>query len=152
MKSLFAGKEGVRIARPAKRAELRVRDLDDAVTAENVVAAMASFGGYGPGDVRTGTICAGANGLGTMWVQCPLASAKRILDGGCLRVGWAAVRVEALAWRPLQCYRCMQWGHVRPICTSGTDRSQVLCPPFLDPRRFWGTAGPAGGAHDEASP
>ncbi|XP_032686583.1 uncharacterized protein LOC116851362 [Odontomachus brunneus] len=66
IRTLFAEEEGVRIARPAKRAELRVRDLDDAVTTEDVVAAVASFGGCGPEDIRAGAIRAKANGLSTM--------------------------------------------------------------------------------------
>ncbi|XP_032675609.1 uncharacterized protein LOC116846184 [Odontomachus brunneus] len=87
MRTLFAEEKEVRIARPAKRVEFPVRDLNDAVTTENVVTAIASSGGCKPEDVKVGAIRSGANGLGTMWVQCPLASARKVLDGGRLRVG-----------------------------------------------------------------
>ncbi|XP_032664103.1 uncharacterized protein LOC116840888 [Odontomachus brunneus] len=156
MRTLFAEEKEVRIARPAKRVELRVRDLDDAMTMEDVITAIALSGGCGPEDVKVGAIRAGANGLGTMWVQCPLASAKKVLDGGRLRVGWTTVRVEALAGRPLQCYRCMQRGHVRATYTSVMDCSglcyrcgrdghrtaecggQVECPVCRDAKRSCG--------------
>ncbi|XP_032677056.1 uncharacterized protein LOC116846829 [Odontomachus brunneus] len=50
MSVLFADKRDVRIARPTKRADIRVRDLDDAVAAEDVISAVAIAGGCGPGD------------------------------------------------------------------------------------------------------
>jgi hypothetical protein len=42
---VFAGSEGVKVARPYKKAELRLKDLDDATTTTKVVAAVASSGG-----------------------------------------------------------------------------------------------------------
>ncbi|XP_032688786.1 uncharacterized protein LOC116852465 [Odontomachus brunneus] len=66
MRILFVEEKEVCITRPAKRVEIRVRDLDDAVTTENVVTAIASSGGCGPEDIKVGAIRAGANGLGTM--------------------------------------------------------------------------------------
>ncbi|XP_032690357.1 uncharacterized protein LOC116853399 [Odontomachus brunneus] len=128
MRTLFAGEKEVRIALPAKTVVLRVRDLDDAVTAEDVVIAIKSSGGCGPEDVRTGAIRAEANGLGTMWVQCPLASAKKVLDGGRLRVGWATVRVETLAGCPPRALLPLRSG-----CPQGG--GQVKCPVCRDAKR-----------------
>ncbi|XP_032671665.1 uncharacterized protein LOC116844352 [Odontomachus brunneus] len=52
MAALFADKGDVRIARPAKRADIRVRDLDDAATVEDVVSAVAVAGGCRPGEIE----------------------------------------------------------------------------------------------------
>lgn len=47
--------------------------------------------------------------MGTVWVPC-----CRGKEGDC---------VEALGTRPLQCYRCMEFVHVRQDCTCGVDRT-----------------------------
>lgn len=37
---------------------------------------------------------------------------------------WVTARVKLLQSRPMQCYRCLQKGHVRAQCTSDVDRSE----------------------------
>ncbi|XP_032689115.1 uncharacterized protein LOC116852661 [Odontomachus brunneus] len=101
MRSLFAEEKEVRIARLAKKTELRVRDLYDAVTMEDVVTAIVSSGGCGPEDVKVGAVRAGANGLGTMWVQCPLTSAKKVWT-----VAASVWGGPPSVWRPSRGARC----------------------------------------------
>lgn len=78
MRNLFAGNEEVRIARPIKTSELRIKDLDDSVTAEEVALAVAEAGECQTADVKAGTISRASNGLGTIWVRCPLTAAGKI--------------------------------------------------------------------------
>ncbi|XP_029160219.1 DNA-binding protein HEXBP-like [Nylanderia fulva] len=40
-----------------------------------------------------------------------------------MRIGWAIVRAEILEARPLQCYKCLEGGHVRARCPNNVDRS-----------------------------
>ncbi|XP_032686453.1 uncharacterized protein LOC116851280 [Odontomachus brunneus] len=87
MAALFADKEDVRIARPTKRVDIRVRDLDDAATVEDVISAVAVAGGCGPGDLKAGQIRLGPDRMGTLWLRCPLAVAKKVTDRGRIRVG-----------------------------------------------------------------
>lgn len=61
--------------------------------------------------------------MGTVWVRCPLTTANQLSAKGHLKIGWALVRVELLENRPLQCYRCLEGGHVRARCPNNTDRS-----------------------------
>ncbi|XP_024869086.1 uncharacterized protein LOC112452881 [Temnothorax curvispinosus] len=42
---LFEGRSDVKVSRPMKTAEIRVLDLDDSVTAENLAEAIAELGG-----------------------------------------------------------------------------------------------------------
>ncbi|KYN06984.1 hypothetical protein ALC62_02060 [Cyphomyrmex costatus] len=42
---------------------------------------------------------------------------------GRIRVGWVSARVQFLPVRPLQCFKCMELGHVRVSCTSAVVRS-----------------------------
>lgn len=68
------------------------------------------------------TFCAD-RGMGTFWVRCPVAVANKMVAAKKLRVGWVNTRVEALEPRLLQCYRCLEKGHVQAQCRGGTDRA-----------------------------
>lgn len=100
--SLFAGKEEVRIARPTKTVELRIRNLDDSVTAEEVALAVAESGECLLTEIKRGAVSRALNGLGQV------AAANRIVAAGRIRVGWASARVELLDVRPLQCFECLE--------------------------------------------
>ncbi|XP_011858169.1 PREDICTED: uncharacterized protein LOC105555737 [Vollenhovia emeryi] len=115
--------EGVRVTRPVKLAELRIKDLDDSVSQEEVREAVERAGLCPGQDVRVGPIRRATNGLGAAWTQCPLEAAKRVAALGRLRIGWVSARVDLLEARPLVCYRCLERGHVRAQCRSKVDRS-----------------------------
>ncbi|KMQ82181.1 putative 50 kda protein in type i retrotransposable element r1dm [Lasius niger] len=40
-----------------------------------------------------------------------------------IKIGWALARVELLEPRPLQCYKCLEGGHVRARCPNNVNRS-----------------------------
>nr|XP_037869235.1 uncharacterized protein LOC119629004 [Bombyx mori] len=94
--------EDVRVSRPMKTAEMRIAGLDDSVTSEEVVAAVARSGECPSDKVRAGDIRTDATGLGVVWVRCPVASAKKIALSGRLLVGWVAARVKLLQPRALR--------------------------------------------------
>lgn len=114
--------EEVRVSRPLKSAELRISELDDSVTSEEVAAAVAQHGGCSLESVKTGPIRRAFKDSGTVWVRCPVAAAKK-LSSGRLMVGWVSAHVSLLTSRPMQCYRCHQMGHVKTNCPSEVDRS-----------------------------
>ncbi|XP_032688803.1 uncharacterized protein LOC116852480 [Odontomachus brunneus] len=111
MSALFAKKEDVRIARPVKKADIRLRNLDDATTVEDVVSVVAVVWGCGLGDSKAGVIRTGTGRMGTLWIQCPLTAARKLLDARHLKAGCppSSVRVEALTKRPIQCFKCLEW-------------------------------------------
>lgn len=113
----------VKVSRPCKTAEMRVLDLDDAVTPEEVAEAVAREGGCRPDEVRAGTIRRGPSGLGTCWVRGPVVAIKCITTAGRLGIGWVKARAELLRAQPLRCFRCLHIGHVRTKCTLAEDRS-----------------------------
>ncbi|XP_011858938.1 PREDICTED: uncharacterized protein LOC105556455 [Vollenhovia emeryi] len=117
--------EGVRVARPVKTAELRIKNLDESITQDEIRDAVARAGQCSSQDIKLGPIRVAANGLGTVWAQCPLVAAKRVAEPGRIRVGWVAARVELLEARPLVCFRCLERGHVRAQCKSKEDRTNV---------------------------
>lgn len=124
MAGIFEGDEA-RVARPSKKAELRVTGLIDSVTVGEVVSAIARGGGCKEEEVVAGQIRSPSSSkLGSLWLRCPITAARKVAVAGRLTVGWTTVKVEALAARPLQCYRCLEAGHVKSQCKAGVDRSR----------------------------
>jgi len=116
---------GVKVARPVKCVELRVTKLDDAATCENIALAIAELGGCAPADIKVAPPRRAAQGLFAAWVRCPETAAYRVAKAGKVTVGWAQAKVESLKARPLQCYRCLEFGHTRQRCTATTDRGNI---------------------------
>ncbi|KAL0891779.1 hypothetical protein ABMA27_015046 [Loxostege sticticalis] len=122
LKQIFA--EGdVKISRPTKCSELRVSGLDDAVTAEEIAAAVAKLGDCPVEQVKVGTPRSDHTGLFASWVRCPVAAAKKVVEGRLL-VGWVAARVKLLPSREMRCFRCLEAGHVQAVCPVEVDRSR----------------------------
>jgi len=124
LREALADRQGVAVTRPTKTAEIRVRDLEDSVSAADVAAALAEKGGCHPNEITVGPIRRWTvNGLGTAWVRCPLTAANRLAREGAVRVGWTRARVEVLPERALRCFKCWGMGHVRAACSSEVDRT-----------------------------
>ncbi|XP_067216852.1 uncharacterized protein [Linepithema humile] len=115
--------EEVIISRLSVKGELRIIGLDDSVDAAEVQGAVAEKGGCTVEEVRVGQIQRMTNGLGLIWVQCPLVAAVRMNGLKKFRLGWSTVKVELLRTRPVQCFKCWQFGHMRASCSSSEDRS-----------------------------
>ncbi|KAF9803451.1 hypothetical protein SFRURICE_005255, partial [Spodoptera frugiperda] len=109
---LFAAKlrEGIadvaKVARPVKSATLEVVDLDDSVSVNEVVAAIAAAGGCSVEAVHGRPIRTGRRGLGTTRVDCPVTAAKAVLKRtkGRLLIGFSSAVVRALEEQPLRCF------------------------------------------------
>ncbi|XP_011688863.1 PREDICTED: uncharacterized protein LOC105450628 [Wasmannia auropunctata] len=119
--------EGVRVARPTRRAELRLSNLDDLGTIAEIERVISQVGGAKLEEVRVGNKRVQRNGLWSVIVQCPLECAVKIIKAPRVRIGWTVARVELLKKRPLQCFHCLAVGHVRDRCPSAADRSGLCC-------------------------
>lgn len=116
------GEEAV-VSRPSIKGELRLIGLDDWTTADEARYVLADIGRCNPEDVKTGPIRKMLNGLGTVWAQCSIAAALQITKIGKIKIGWTVARLELLKARPLQCYRCWEFGHVRSGCKVDKNRN-----------------------------
>ncbi|XP_049868205.1 translation initiation factor IF-2-like [Pectinophora gossypiella] len=112
----------VKVSRPTKCAQMRVVGLDDSVTAQEVVEAVAKVGGCAADGIKAGAIREGAGGMGSLLLSCPFAAAKKGAQGRLL-VGWTSAQVKVLEPRPLRCFRCLDTGHTHALCKSEVDRS-----------------------------
>lgn len=123
LREVLSNNEGVRIARPVTMAELRITGLDDASTVEGVAAAVAETGGCSMGEVGIGDLKATPSGLMAVWARCPKSAADKVAKAGKIKVGWTMAKVETLKARPLQCHKCLCFGHVMAHCPAEEDRS-----------------------------
>ncbi|XP_026824278.1 formin-like protein 5 [Ooceraea biroi] len=101
------------VVRPTKKAEMMVRGLEDSISANEVAAAIATAGGCSPTLVETGPIKEAPDGLGRIWVRCPAVAALKVAKQARIQIGWTRVGVVLLEPRPLQCYKCLEVGHVQ---------------------------------------
>ncbi|XP_060810076.1 uncharacterized protein LOC132904320 [Amyelois transitella] len=115
------------VSRPLKSVDVRVLELCDSATPALVCSAIARAGQCPESEIRVGDIREDRSGVRTAWVRCPIAAAKRLTANGTrLLVGWVSAQVKLLPARPMQCFRCLETGHVSQRCTAESDRS-LLC-------------------------
>ncbi|VVC88910.1 unnamed protein product [Leptidea sinapis] len=108
------------VNRPVKSADVRISGLEDSVTVEDVVAAIAAKGECPSEQVRAGRLV-----MGSLIITCPVTAARAITQGR-LCIGWSVARVTLLGGRPLRCFRCYGTGHCALACTA-KDRSGLCC-------------------------
>lgn len=124
LKSTLAGEATV--IRPTKTGELLLRGIDESITADEVITSISNLGGCTLDQIKLGSLKIMRNGLGTVWARCPLEAAIKLAELGPIRLGWTCISVELLQARKLQCFKCMEFGHVKTKCTNEIDRS-TLC-------------------------
>lgn len=115
-------KEGVRVNRPTKMAEIRVRGLECSIRKE-VMEAVAEKETCRSYEIQAGDIRRTSENQGSLWLKLPLAAAKKAVEGGTLQVGWSRVKITLLEARPLRCYKCLERWHVREKCPNSQNRS-----------------------------
>lgn len=123
IREVLKDKKGVRVNRPTKMAELRVKGLECSISKEEVINAVAEKGACHPYEIKTGEIRRTSENQGSLWLKLPLAAAKKAAEKGTIQVGWNKVKVALLEERPLRCYKCLERGHVKTKCPSLQDRS-----------------------------
>jgi hypothetical protein len=115
----------VRVATPFRTAEAMVIGMDVSVTKEEIRNTLAAEGGCKAEDVQLGEVRSARNGLGSSWMRGPAGAVRRLAQAGKARIGWSTAKIEDLARRPLQCYKCLEFGHVRGTCTSAEERGHL---------------------------
>lgn len=66
MEEALKNMEGVKVARPEKMAELRLKDVLDDTDTEEIRKVIVSVGGCRPNEIKFGTTRKSARGLGTL--------------------------------------------------------------------------------------
>lgn len=115
-------KEDATVNNPVATGEIRLRGIDPATTQEDVAYELEKLSGCPPKDLKVSAINVMKDGMGVAWVYCPLEYALKIAEIGSITLGWTVVRAELLKKRPVQCFRCWRFGHMRTNCRSDIDR------------------------------
>ncbi|EFN68990.1 hypothetical protein EAG_02451, partial [Camponotus floridanus] len=116
------GKEA-RVKNPVAMGELRIRGIDPSTTTEEIKGELEILGGCTRSDFKVSPINNMRDGMGIAWITCPLDIALKIAEHGHLKLGWTRVKIELMKKRPVQCFRCWHFGHVRTNCRSDRDRT-----------------------------
>ncbi|CAF4907381.1 unnamed protein product [Pieris macdunnoughi] len=117
--------EEVRVETPVKRAALRIVGLDDSVSVQEIIAAIAAKGECEVDVIKASALVRGQGGNNIVFVQCPVTAAKKVTEGRLL-VGWSSAHIQVIEDGPLRCYKCLGLGHISVKCPSDVDRS-TLC-------------------------
>lgn len=123
MREVLKDREGVKVNRPVKTADVRVRGLECSIRKEEVIEAVAEKAMCWAYEIQTGEIRGDSENQKSLWLKLPLVAAKKATEGGTLRVGWTKAKIELLDARPLRCYKCLERGHVQEKCPNPQDRS-----------------------------
>jgi hypothetical protein len=115
----------VRIAASVRTAELKIERIDVSVNKEELRHALALAARCKKEELQVGEIGIARGGLGTAWIRCPAAGARKLAQEREVALGWSWAIVTAISKRPLQCYRCLELGHVSATCTSAVDRGNL---------------------------
>lgn len=115
-----------RVDRSVAKGELRITGIDPSTTLDEVFLELTNISCCLPCDNKISDIKPMRDGMGVAWVHCPINAAITIAERGTLNLGWTRARVEMLRKRPVQCFRCWRFGHVRQKCGSrGPDWSML---------------------------
>jgi hypothetical protein len=99
--------------------------IDISADKEELREALVSATGCGSSQIQVGEIGVSRGGLGSAWVKCPVTGARKLAQAEKIKLGWSIARVIAIPKRSLQCFWCLEIGHVRATCVSAVDRSHL---------------------------
>jgi len=111
------------VSRPVVKADVKISGFDDSVIKDELITIITEVGSCLASDVRIGQFRPMRNGLNIVWAQCPLAAAIKLSRKAKINIGWSVAWVEMMRSRPVQCFKCWHFGHVRNTCNSPADRT-----------------------------
>ncbi|XP_017889232.2 uncharacterized protein LOC108630443, partial [Ceratina calcarata] len=117
--SLFSSGD-VNISCPKKYKELLITNLDLASSHQEINNTLRTICGDNESFIL-GPVRPNARGTATVWCKCNETAAFKLISKQSALIGWSTARFLPLENRPIQCFKCWDFGHVRNNCTSEID-------------------------------
>lgn len=114
-----------KIKRSLLLANVRLTGLDDSISIEEVKCTLSEIGNCTPNNIRVNAIRPMTNGFGITWAQLPVEAALRATKESRIWIGWTSTRIELLAQKRIQCFKCWNFGHARYTCKNSIDRTNL---------------------------
>lgn len=102
----------VRVTHPLKMANIRLTGLEVASGTDEICRIISSDGRCLPSEVRIRKLQRSINGTWSVWVCCPVTTVQELSTRGKIIIGWATVKIDPLRYKPTQCFKCWNFGHV----------------------------------------
>lgn len=119
-------KNEVKVNCPQRPSEFVIRELDPSTTSMEISTVIAAELQCGPSEFQVSRVVANRGYLGMAWVRCSPPLIDKFAKLSTLRIGWTRAKVRLAKPKPTQCFRCLQYGHLRSNCISTVDRG-TLC-------------------------
>ncbi|CAH0402029.1 unnamed protein product [Chilo suppressalis] len=91
--------EYAEVGRPENSADMRIFGLDESITLDDIKEVVAKRGGCCPREVTAGGVNPGSGGMWGTLVRCPAWAARKVAEGGRIKVGWSQAQVKVLSRR-----------------------------------------------------
>ncbi|XP_060831153.1 uncharacterized protein LOC132915369 [Bombus pascuorum] len=115
----------VKVSTPTTMAELKIVGIDISMEREEIQQELAKAAGCEATEVKVWETGTSRTGMGSAFVKCPVAGARKLALAGRVALGWSMAKVIALPKRPLQCFRCGESGHRVRGCMAPTPRCPI---------------------------
>lgn len=115
--------ERARISCPRTKADIIISRMDPSIQEGDIAEIIAAKYKCELGEVTVRPIKIRPNQLGSAWVSVPQEVAEMACRSGKIQMRWSAAKVARARDRPVQCYKCLQYGHLKDECRSEHDRS-----------------------------
>lgn len=148
----------VRIDCPIRKTEVRITGIDGTITPAEITSKIAELTGQPSADIRIGRVAKQGRSSSAVIAMHP-DSAIRLSNMRRIDLGWSTATIKTMEERPIQCFRCLQFGHIKRECTADEDMSDrcyrcgekghiaarceaapacVICGPEVQPHRMGG--------------
>ncbi|XP_060831448.1 uncharacterized protein LOC132915626 [Bombus pascuorum] len=115
----------VRVSVPVPTAEIKLVGVDISLNEEELLEELSRAADCQPRDVKAWNAGTSRSGMGIFYAKCPVTGARKLAQAGKVTLGWTRAKVIALPRRPLQCYRCLEVGHMAAMCVSPVRRTHL---------------------------
>ncbi|XP_026829083.1 uncharacterized protein LOC113562798 [Ooceraea biroi] len=108
----------VKVKRIQRKAEVQLWGIDEATVEEEAIQAISNIDGCAIEDIDGGKIKRTEKGIGSLWLRLPIKVAWTIAKKRQIKIGWNSVNVSLLQKRPVQYFKCFEFGHWKANCRS----------------------------------